>query len=95
MAANEKKRASQPQSMERRMTTVLKDGIMTKELEEILFSSDEIGKMTGENALAGSEKKTRMLSVMANTDCVFLMLNKDAFDILVRDELKREKEARA
>jgi hypothetical protein len=51
--------------------------------------------MTGENALAGSEKKTRMLSVMANTDCVFLMLNKDAFDILVRDELKREKEARA
>lgn len=39
--------------------------------------------MIGELAMM-SEGATRALSGMAKTDCIFLLLNRDAFDILVK-----------
>lgn len=38
------------------------------------------------------EKSSRLLSAMAKTDCIFLLLNHDAFNILLKSELKRDSE---
>jgi len=43
-----------------------------------------VGTLIGEIAMMDPEKATRSVSVMAKTDCVFLLLNHDAFDILVK-----------
>ena len=40
--------------------------------------------MIGEIAMMNPDKATRAVSVMAKTDCIFLLLNHDAFDILVK-----------
>ena len=42
-----------------------------------------VGTMIGEVAMM-DPKATRALSGMAKTDCVFLLLNREAFDILVK-----------
>ncbi len=39
------------------------------------------------------EKATRMLSGMAKTDSIFLLLNHDAFDILVKEKQKKQNES--
>lgn len=40
-----------------------------------------VGDLIGELAMKEPEKATRMLSGMAKTDCIFLLLNKDIFKI--------------
>ena len=35
-------------------------------------------------------KATRSLSGMTKTDCIFLLLNADAFEILVKEKFKKE-----
>ena len=43
-----------------------------------------VGTLIGEIAMMNPEKGTRLLSGMAKTDCIFLLLNHDAFEILVK-----------
>jgi len=40
--------------------------------------------MLGDIAMLDPSKATRMLSAMAKTDCVFLLLNQECFDLIVR-----------
>jgi hypothetical protein len=49
--------------------------------------------MIGEIAMLDPTKALRSLSGLTKTDCVFLLLNHDAFDILVKEKLKKENEA--
>ena len=42
------------------------------------------GILIGEMAMLEPEKETRAKSGMAKTDCIFLILNTDAFEILVK-----------
>lgn len=39
-----------------------------------------------------SNKATRVLSAMTKTDCILLILNQEAFDIMVKEKLKRERD---
>jgi CRP-like cAMP-binding protein len=48
--------------------------------------------MFGEIALLDPNKATRALSAMSKTDCIFLLLNFEAFDLLIKEKLKRERE---
>ena len=50
------------------------------------------GRLFGEIALLDPTKATRALSAMTKTDCVFIVLNQEAFDIMVKEKLKRERE---
>lgn len=51
--------------------------------EEIKIAEVGSGIVIGELAMM-DPKATRALSGMAKTDCIFLLLNRDAFDILVK-----------
>jgi len=67
----------------RRKTRLAKDNFTTVEEEKKVGECDE-GTLIGDIAMLYPERETRKLSGMAKTDCVFLILNKDAFDILIR-----------
>lgn len=56
--------------------------------QEIKIVEVGVGFMIGELAMLDPEKATRALSGMAKTDCVFLLLNQEAFDLLVREKMK-------
>lgn len=60
--------------------------------EEVKIVEVGVGAMIGEIAMMDPTKATRALSGLAKTDCVFLLLNKDAFEILVKEKLKKERE---
>jgi len=64
------------------MTKTYKDNFVIIE-EEVKVVELGVGTMIGEVAMM-DPKATRALSGMAKTDCVFLLLNRDAFDILVK-----------
>lgn len=51
-----------------------------------------VGVMIGEIAML-NPGTTRALTGMAKTDCVFLLLNRESFDILVKEKEKKENEA--
>lgn len=70
----------------RRKTKIYKDNFVIVE-EEVKVVELGVGTMIGEVAMM-DPKATRALSGMAKTDCVFLLLNRDAFDILVKVLLK-------
>jgi CRP-like cAMP-binding protein len=62
--------------------------------EEIKMPFEQsVGIMIGEIAMMNPENTTRALSGMAKTDCIFLLLNREAFDILVKEKEKKENEA--
>jgi len=73
------------------MTTVIKDGITTVE-QEIKKAEVGEGALFGETAMIDPEKNQRTCSLMAKTDCIFVLLNHEAFNLLVKAELKRERE---
>jgi hypothetical protein len=59
--------------------------------EEVKVCDIGVGAMIGEIAMLDPTKATRALSGMAKVDCVFLLLNKDAFEILVYEKLNKER----
>jgi CRP-like cAMP-binding protein len=67
----------------RKTTRIIKDNLVTIEEEKKVGEAME-GDLIGENALLKPDKNTRALSAMAKTDCIFLLLSLEAFDILVR-----------
>lgn len=67
----------------RRKTKFTKDNYTIIEEERKVADIDP-GSMIGELAMLDPSKKPRAKSAMAKTDCVFLLLNHDAFEILVK-----------
>lgn len=65
-----------------RKTKTFKDNFVTIE-EEFKITEMGAGVIIGELAMM-DPKATRALSGMAKTDCIFLLLNHDSFDILVK-----------
>jgi CRP-like cAMP-binding protein len=65
-----------------RKTKVYKDNFVIIE-EEIKIVEMGAGVVIGELAMM-DPKAVRALSGMAKTDCIFLLLNRDSFDILVK-----------
>lgn len=57
------------------------------------MSELESGRLFGEIALLDPNKATRALSAMCRSDCILLLLNFEAFDLLIKEKLKREREA--
>lgn len=74
-----------------RKTKTLKDNFVIME-EEFKIGEATVGTVIGELAMM-DPKATRALSGMAKTDCIFLLLNHDSFDILVKEKQKKESEA--
>jgi CRP-like cAMP-binding protein len=74
------------------MTTTINNGIKTIEIEKKVGEC-EAGTLIGE--LAMTDHAPRALSAMTKTNCVFLILNKEAFDILLKGEIKKMREAMA
>lgn len=68
--------------------TVKDDLIIITEEEKMPFFS-EVGAIVGDNAMR-EEGQVRMLSGMAKIDSIFLLLNHDAFDILVKEKQKKD-----
>lgn len=62
---------------------------MSAETENIIaeFSA---GKLFGEIALTDEKNSCRVLSAMTKTDCILLWLNKEAFDLMVKDKIIKE-----
>ena len=48
-----------------------------------------VGALIGEIAMMDPTKASRLFSGMAKTDSIFLLLNHDAFDILVKEKQKK------
>lgn len=67
------------------------EGIMCAETENIV-AEFPAGRLFGEIALLDETKATRVLSAMTKTDCIMLLLNKEAFDLMVKDKIKKEQE---
>jgi CRP-like cAMP-binding protein len=67
--------------MSKKKTKTYKDNFVTVD-EEFKIGELGAGTVIGELAMM-DPKATRLLSGMAKTDCIFLLLNRDAFDILV------------
>ena len=59
--------------------------------EETKVKELAAGIMIGEIAMM-EENARRLLSGMAKTDCVFLLLNRDVFDMVVKEKMKKENE---
>lgn len=38
------------------------------------------------------EKATRVLSAMTKTDCILLTMNKEVFNMMVKEQIKKERE---
>jgi CRP-like cAMP-binding protein len=65
---------------------------MTQVETENIITEFQTGKLFGEIALLDPTKATRALSAMTKTDCVFMILNMEAFDIIAKEKLKRERD---
>lgn len=52
-----------------------------------------VGTIIGVNAMMNPNTEVRALSVMAKTDCIFILLNEEVFKLLLSDKLKRDKES--
>jgi CRP-like cAMP-binding protein len=52
--------------------------------EERKMREFKAGSIFGELAIESNDKKPRMLSTMAKTDCICLILDKDTYDILIK-----------
>jgi hypothetical protein len=50
------------------------------------------GRLFGEIALTNPDKATRMLSGMTKNDSILLVFNQEAFDIIIKEKLKKERE---
>lgn len=68
-----------------------KEGLNCVETENVVAEFPK-GRLFGEIALIDPSKATRVLSAMTKTDCIFIILNQEAFDIILREKLKRERE---
>ena len=68
--------------MNKRKKKIYKDNYVIIE-EEVKVTEMGTGLVIGELAMM-DPKAVRALSGMAKTDCIFLLLNRDAFDILVK-----------
>lgn len=77
---------------ENKRNKTIKDNLVVIEEEVKMPFEQSVGIMIGEIAMM-NENATRALSGMAKTDCIFLLLNKEAFDILVKEKEKKENEA--
>ena len=78
-------------SIDYKMTKIQLDNYVVIE-EERKVGECGVGIIIGEIAMMDPLKATRALSGMAKTDCIFLLLNKDAFEILVKEKMKKDGE---
>lgn len=78
---------------ENKRSKLIKDNLVVIEEEIKMPFEQSVGIMIGEIAMMNPENTTRALSGMAKTDCIFLLLNREAFDILVKEKEKKECEA--
>ena len=70
----------------KRTKTVQDELVVIEEEIKMPFESG-IGSLIGEIAMMDPSKASRALSGMAKTDSIFLLLNHDAFEILVKVKL--------
>lgn len=70
------------EDLDKRTTKIYHENFVIVE-EEFKVVEFGVGTMIGELAMM-DPTATRALSGMAKTDCIFLLLNRDAFDILVK-----------
>mmetsp|Transcript_6793 Transcript_6793/g.6027 ORF Transcript_6793/g.6027 Transcript_6793/m.6027 type:complete len:223 (+) Transcript_6793:104-772(+) len=77
--------------MLKKKTQTIKDNYVYIE-EEVKCGECGEGTLIGEIAMINLDKSGRAKSVMAKTDCFFLVLNQEAFEILVKDKLKKERD---
>ena len=58
------------------------------------IAENNVGIIIGINAMMEKDKtnasKRRALSIMAKTDCIFILLNEEVFNTLHRDRIKKE-----
>jgi hypothetical protein len=69
----------------KRTKTVSEELIVIEEEIKMPFESG-VGALIGEIAMMDPTKASRLFSGMAKTDSIFLLLNHDAFDILVKEK---------
>lgn len=74
-----------------RYTDTGSDGMYTVECENTVVTFPK-GRLFGEIALLDPNKATRMLSALTKNDCILLVLNQEAFDIMVKERIKKERE---
>ena len=67
------------------------EGLNCVEVENIIAEFPK-GRLFGEIALLDPSKATRVLSAMTKSDCILLILNQEAFDIMVKEKIKRERD---
>ncbi len=77
----------------RHLDTIDKN-ITSVEIENIIVTFSK-GKLFGEIALLNPDKKVRALSGMTKTDSVLLILNQEAFTMLIEEKLNKEQEIKA
>jgi CRP-like cAMP-binding protein len=65
-------------------TKTLQDEMIVIEEEIKMGFESGVGSLIGEIAMMDPSKASRALSGMAKTDSVFLLLNHDAFEVLVK-----------
>ena len=74
-----------------RYTDTGSDGMFTVECENNIVTFPK-GKLFGEIALLDPNKATRMLSALTKTDSILLVLNQEAFDIMIKEKIKKDRE---
>lgn len=67
------------------------DNLTSIEMENKIIEY-ESPELFGENALMDETKKVRKLSAMTKTDSVLMILNLEAFDMMIRENENRERE---
>jgi CRP-like cAMP-binding protein len=67
------------------------DNLTKIEMENVI-AEYSTPKLFGEIALLDETKKVRALSAMTKTDAVLCILNHEAFDMMIREKLNRERE---
>lgn len=74
-----------------RYTEKGQNGHYSVECENTIVTFNK-GKLFGEIALLEPSKATRLLSALTKTDCILLVLNQEAFDIIIKEKLKKNRE---
>lgn len=74
-------------------TKTINDEIIVIEEEIKMPFESGVGSLIGEIAMMDPTKGSRALSGMAKIDSIFLLLNHDAFDILVKEKQKKINES--
>lgn len=67
------------------------ESVQTVETENVI-NEFQAGSLFGEIALMDSSKSIRVLSTMTKTDCILLQINKEAFDIMIRDKMNKDRD---